>query len=189
MEALPLWWLRFHNMGFLESFQKRRVAPCSDNSWGHDPLPTHTNTHLHEGLQRSALCDTVTQSVSWYRFYWQPLEELPLVWWSVTFKCVSLSSHSNFPFLHPFSVLHRPLCSYEFPSHCFIPYLFPPTPSTLQSNLLLICDAIWIKYRAQPDRRCMNPQKNNLCIDPNAPNRKEQNKMIPSMKRGKMTKG
>lgn len=28
----PLWWLMFHNTGFLERFQKRRVAPCADNS-------------------------------------------------------------------------------------------------------------------------------------------------------------
>lgn len=47
MEALPLWGLWLHNMGLLECFQKRRVALCSDNSWGPEPRHAQGRTHTH----------------------------------------------------------------------------------------------------------------------------------------------
>lgn len=126
MEALPLWGLWLHNMGLLECFQKRRVALCSDNSWGPEPRHaqgrTHTHTHT-QSLEISSVwhTDTINQLIS--LLLTVPRRLLLLIFrWCVTLAFVSLSYFTR-PF--PCSFFQPqvwPLSPYPFSFCAFIPY-------------------------------------------------------------------
>lgn len=145
MKELSLWWPRFHNPGFLEGFQKRRVAPSTAEA--PQSFPSHHTRRYTHAPQRSTLCDTVAQSISIYCFNRQFQEALPFIWWSVSSFSVSL-----LPFFRSsvFPILTFTSISQFF--HSFISFL-----QYLCHHCRLCCldvYGIWRKHSNQTDGAC-----------------------------------
>lgn len=150
MEVLPC-----DNCGFTMwdcwSVSKRNVWPPLLTTAEAPPPDKH-----RRGLQGSALCNTVAQSISGYCFYWQSPEESPSVWWSAALVFFFfLTSLIALWFLHP---PFNPTPTFT-PTFIFQLYLSSCTSVITTHSLLACCFfpfnfvVIWGKYYAQPHKR------------------------------------